>query len=174
MLSAIRLAAAFLFAGAELDGKIVYQTADYRIDILLLGSTGKPRIELASDPPLERQEIIALLLFGREPSELDDDQAATVGNTDAALASQAFGLPMLFLLASTPVEYVGYNPETQSYSARLRLPGGASMELGSDLEESNRLRLRKRLARHWVIETELRGEEEGNAITTFIEWFNRY
>lgn len=159
----------------DLDGLILYKAPDATVRILLLGSTAKPRVELQSDPPMERDQIISLLLFNKAPSELDPSQQESVGHTQNALASNAFGLASLYLFASTPIEYVGYDPAARSYSVRFSLPGGASMEVGSDFDETRHLRVRKRLASHWALQTEVRSQEaEGNAVTTFLEWFNRF
>ncbi|MBI4423445.1 MAG: translocation/assembly module TamB domain-containing protein [Elusimicrobia bacterium] len=160
----------------ELDAAIRYKTPEAVVRILLLGTTDKPRVQFMSEPPMDRSQVLALLLFGKPPSELDADQAASVGHTNAALTEQAFGLASLFLFASTPIEYVGYNPEAGTYTIRFRLPGGATAEVGSDLEESRRVRVRKRLSRRWAVETELRRElaTERNAVATFLEWFLRY
>lgn len=158
----------------DMDGLILYTTADVTVKIMLVGSTKKPRVEFLSEPPMERDQIIALLLFNKPPDQLDDAEQESVGNTQNALASNALGLATLYLFASTPIESVAYDPATQGYSVRFKLPGGASMEVGGD-DETKRLRLRKRLASHWALQTEVRTEEEsGNAVTTFLEWFNRF
>ncbi len=159
-----------------LDGLILYPTSDATIRILLLGSTAKPQVTLESEPPLTQQEIVALLLYGKSPDALDYDQAASVGNAQSALGSGAFGLASLYLFASTPIDYVGYDSTTQTYSMKFRLPGGASLSVGSNtLEESQSVSVRKRLASHWVIETQARRSPvEGNVVETILEWFERY
>ncbi len=160
----------------EIDAAIQRATPEAVIRILIVGSTSKPRVHFMSEPPMDRSQILALLLFGKPPSELDSDQVASVGHTNAALTEQAFGLASLFVFASTPIDYVGYNPESQTYAVRFRLPGGATAELGSKTEESRHVRVRKRLSRRWAVETELRREvsAERNAVATFLEWFQRY
>lgn len=158
----------------DIEGLLLHRTGGVVVRIMLLGSTAKPRVELESDPPMDRQAILALLLYGKPTQALESEEASTVGNLNSALTTQAFGLMSLFLFGSTPVEYIGYDPMTQSYVVRLRIPGGATMELGTDLDESRSLRLRKRLAPRWFLETEVRREEERSLATTFLEWFNRY
>lgn len=164
----------------DLDGLITFRHNEADIRVKLLGSTDKPHVVFDSDPPMRQQDIIALLLFGKSPDELDPDQTATVSNSHSAMASGAFGLASLYLFASTPIQYVGYDPSSQSYAIKFSLPGGASLEVGSTPDQSRRLTLRKRLARHWVLQTEVQSIQEGqtssqrNAVTTFIEWFQRY
>jgi hypothetical protein len=158
-----------------LEGLILYPTPDATVKISLLGSTAKPQLVLESDPPMSQQEIMALLLYGRAPNQLDSDQAASVGNAQSAVANGAFGLASLYLFASTPIDYVGYDPATQTYSMKFRLPGGASLSVGSGLEESRTLSLRKRLASRWVLETQARrSASEGNVFETILQWYERF
>lgn len=162
----------------KLDGKIVYKRQDATIDILLVGSTDKPTITFQSDPPMTQQEIMALLLYGKPPGELDTDQQASAGNAQAAFTSGALGLTSLFLFASTPVDSVGYDPATQTYQIRFKLPGGATLGVGSNLQESKTLTLRKRVARNVEVETQLsqtqQQSQRRDAVTTFLQWFRRY
>lgn len=159
----------------ELDGLLLYSAAEATVRIMVLGTTKKPRVLFISDPPMEREQVIALLLFNKPPDELDEGQQESVGNTQNALASNALGLATLYLFASTPVEYVGYDPASNSYAIRFKLPGGATMEVGSDFDESRHVKLRKRLSSRWAIQSELRDERSGgNVVATFLEWFRRY
>lgn len=159
----------------DLDGKIVYKKSDVTIDILLLGSTEKPQVDFQSDPPMSRDEIVAVLFYGKSPGELDSEQQATVGNASAGMANGAFGVVSLYLLAATPIDYVGYDPATQTYQARFKLPGGATLSVGSNLEESRTLTLRKRILKNVELETGVRRTPgETNAVTTFLQWFRRY
>ncbi|HXT00311.1 MAG TPA: translocation/assembly module TamB domain-containing protein, partial [Elusimicrobiota bacterium] len=64
-----------------LDGLIKYKAPEALISIRLLGTTDKPRVVFESDPPLSENDIVALLVFGKSPNELDADQSATVSNT---------------------------------------------------------------------------------------------
>lgn len=162
-------------APAEIDGKLVYKRNAVTVDILILGTTAKPTVVFESDPPMSQNEIVALLLYGKSPDELDADQKSSAGNASAAMTSGAFGLASLFLFASTPVESVSYDAASSSYEVKFKLPGGATLAVGSNLKESKTLGLRKRLARHWEIQTEAdSGEGERGAITTFLQWFERY
>jgi len=162
-------------APAAIDGKIVYKKNAVTVDILILGTTAKPTVVFESDPPISQNEIVALLLYGKSPDELDADQKSSAGNASAAMTSGAFGLASLFLFASTPVDSVSYDAASSSYEVKFKLPGGATLAVGSDLKESKTLGLRKRLARHWEIQTEAdSGEGERGAITTFLQWFERY
>ena len=157
----------------DLDGLIVYKTAEARILIRLLGTAQKPRVEFESEPPMSQGDIMAMLLFGKSPGKLDSDQQASAANTQTAVANSAFGLASLYVLASTPVEYVGYDPVSRTYTVKFRIPGGATLQVGSD--GTNRgVQLRKRLAANLAIQTELTNTQtQGNVVTTLLEWYGR-
>jgi hypothetical protein len=164
---------------AAIDGELSYKAAEATIRILLLGTAKKPRVDFMSDPPMERDEIIALLVYGKSPSELDLDEAQSVGNTRTALESKAFGLASLYLFGTTPIETVTYDAASRAYAVKFRLPGGASMELSSDFSTTRELRVRKLLAPHWAVQSELQtrrdeaGTETGGG-AAWLEWFDRY
>jgi hypothetical protein len=162
--------------GMPLDGKIVYKKNDATVDILILGSTAKPAITFRSDPPMTPNEVAGLLLYGKSPAELDADQQASAGNAAAAMTSGALGLMSLYLFAATPIDSVGYDAATQTYQIRFKLPGGATLAVGSDLQESQSLTLRKRVARSVELVTQMNKEQtqQKNALTTFLQWFKRY
>ncbi len=161
-------------AGA-LEGLVRYQAPGAAIGIRLLGTTQKPVVELTSEPPLKREAIIGLLIFGKNPDELDPEQTASVQNTETALESQAFGLASLYLFGATPIEHVGYDPATKTTSVKLRLPGGANLTLGSDFDQSRQLTVRKPLTAHWAIQSEFTEQgKENRGAATFLEWLNRY
>lgn len=159
-----------------INGLIKFRESSIDVSLILLGTTDKPKVYFESEPPLDQQQIIALLLFGKPPNDLDPDQTTTVSNSQSAMAQGAFGLASLYLFASTPVQYVGYDPGTQTYAMRFSLPGGASVEVGTASDQTKHVTLSKRLASHWIIETELQRDpdQQRNAVSTFLEWFQRY
>ena len=158
-----------------LDGLVSYKSPKAAISILILGTTEKPRIELTSDPPMKREDIIALLIFGKSPYDLDSEQATSVSNTETGLTSRAFGLASLYLFGSTPIERVGYDPATKTTLVSVRLPGGANLTLGSDFDQNRQVSVRKSLAPHWAIQSEISDQgRQSKAVATFLEWFQRY
>jgi len=159
----------------DLDGLITHKTSEVKIEILIVGTTEKPHVELLSDPPLSRQQIISILLFNKSLQELTDEDKNTAGQLDQALLSEAFGLASLFLLSSTPIESVYFDPRTQSYTARVRLDDNTSLSVGSNFESSQQFTLRRRLGGPWSVSTELRQTDNADdIITTLIEWFKRF
>ncbi|KHD87585.1 MAG: hypothetical protein OM95_13405 [Bdellovibrio sp. ArHS] len=159
----------------DLDGLLIHRTSEVKIEILIVGTTEKPRIELLSDPPLSRQQIISILLFNKSLQQLADEDKNTAGQLDQALLSEAFGLASLFLLSSTPIESVYFDPRTQSYTARVRLDDQTSVSLGSNFETSQQFTVRRRLGGPWSLSTELKqSDNTEDVITTLIEWFKRF
>lgn len=159
----------------DLDGLITHSTSEVNIQILVVGTTEKPRIEFLSDPPLSRQQIISILLFNKSLQQLADDEKSTAGQLDQALLSEAFGLASLFLLSSTPIESVYFDPATQSYIARVKLDDQTSVSLGSNFETAQQVTLRRRLGGPWSISTALQQSKNSeDIITTLIEWFQRF
>ena len=158
-----------------LDGLIKYKADEALISIRLLGTSDKPQVVFESDPPLSQSDIIGLLVFGKSPDELDADQSATVANTQTAMSDKAFGLASLYLFASTPIQFVGYDPAAKSYTMKVRIPGGETLSLNSDFDATKSVQLRKRLSRNFAIVTEaVNSTTQGNSVVTFLEWFTRY
>lgn len=159
----------------DLDGLITYKTSEVLIKILIVGTTEKPTIELLSDPPLSRQQILSVLLYNKSLQQLADEEKSTASQMDQALLNNAFGLLSLFFLSSTPIESVYYDPTTQSYTAQVRLDDQTSLSLGSDFEKSQQFTLRRRLGGPWSISTELeQTEDASDVVTTLVEWFKRF
>ena len=90
----------------KLNGVVGINYLDYDINVLLTGTSTQPSVKFVSDPPLSDDNIMALLLFGRAPDELDQHQKDSVSNTRAALANATLGISSLYLLASTPIESI--------------------------------------------------------------------
>jgi hypothetical protein len=158
-----------------LDGLIKYKAAEATISIRLLGTTDKPQVVFESDPPMNQSDIVAMLVFGKSPDDLDADQAATVANSQTAMSDEAFGLASLYLFASTPVQFVGYDPATKSYTMKLRVPGGETLSLNSDFDTTKSVQLRRRLSKHFaIVEEAVNSQTEGNGFVTLLEWFTRY
>jgi hypothetical protein len=162
-------------AAGDVNGTILYRNPEITIRILLLGSTEKPRVEFLSDPPLDRQQIVAVLLFNKSPSELTEEESSSAGSFSQATADGALGLFSLFFLSSTPVESIAYDPVTQTYSARLRLDKKTTLSVGSDFDRERQVALRRRLGGRFAIRTELHNQQgQPDVLLTLLEWFKRF
>lgn len=160
---------------SEVNGEIIVDYADYRIRILALGLLKAPETRFLSEPPLPQDQVVAVLLFGKPTSALNASDSESVANFSNAVADRAVTLASMYLLASTPVESIAYDPMGHSFSARIRLGGGATLDIGSDLKEHNQLGIRKRLSPSWTISTDLHDPLAATrTLTAFLEWSQGY
>ncbi len=53
--------------------RVVY--LDYNIDVIVVGTFKRPVVVFESDPPLEREQIISVLIYGRTFDELNTDKS---------------------------------------------------------------------------------------------------
>jgi autotransporter translocation and assembly factor TamB len=67
------------------DITAVYTTADYRIEVHITGQADKPALDLTSEPPLEKADILSVLLFGKPAHQLGQGESV-------ALQQKALGL----------------------------------------------------------------------------------
>lgn len=159
----------------ELDGLILYSNPEVDIRILLLGNTEKPRVEFESDPPLNRQQIVSVLLFNKSLDELNEEEVDSATSLNSAMSDGAFGLFSLIFLSSTPIQSVSYDPTTGAYTARMRLDDRTTFSMGSNFSESRNFTLRRRLGGAWSIRSELKQQDnEPDVVLTLIEWLKRF
>lgn len=160
----------------SIDGLLTHENSEVKIRMRILGSTEKPEVVWESDPPLTQRQIIAIIVFGKSLNELSQEESASTQNLERAFADGAFGLASLFLLASTPIESISYDPISKSYAARLKLGDRTSVSLGSDFEDRQSLAIRRQLRGAWSIKTEIQSNsaEETDQVSTFLEWFKRF
>jgi hypothetical protein len=134
-----------------IDGRFRIDQTQYRITVEVSGTLRQPLIRLSSDPYLEKNEIISVLLYDRTSDQLVGADAETVGSFNAALADRAIGLFGLWAFASTPIRSFSYNPVTKVYAATVQLADGLTAGIGTDWEEAAHLEVRKRVSRRWVL-----------------------
>lgn len=158
-----------------LDGRFSIKKADYLIYADIHQENKKSYITLTSEPPLSEEDIVSLILFNELSTNLDTTSTDSVQDTQAAMTKKTIGFFSFFVLASTPIESVNYDPTTQQYSARVKLPGGFTGTVGSDWDKSQEVGLRKRLGGKWVISATVGTDTEGEQRQeTMIEWYHRY
>jgi hypothetical protein len=170
------------FFNLDLKTKLVNAKAnvfytDYKVTLLLSGTLNSIHLGLESDPPLNRSQIVAVLLFGKTLDSLDETQGASVNHFDAAAKDGAMTLASLYLFSSTPVESVGYNPHTQGITAKVKLANGTTLNMGANEQGLTDIGLTRRLSKHWRINTSLRESDDNsgfNTAMTLLEWFTRF
>ncbi|HCU23812.1 MAG TPA: hypothetical protein DF383_02250 [Deltaproteobacteria bacterium] len=161
---------------SELDGRFQVTYSNVTIEILLLGTVRRPHVIFQSDPPMSEEEIISFLIYGRSFDSLDTNQSESVSDMAGAMGDRAVALASLFLLASTPIESVSYNPATGEFAARLRLAEGTSLKVGTTHGETQQVGLRKSLGKNWIINTYIENdsEEKEQRGGAFLEYYKRY
>ncbi len=157
------------------DGRLSIKRTDCTIFADLRKTPDGTTFRLTSEPAFDEDDIVAMLLFNERASDLDDGSKRSVEDTRMAVSRKSLGFFSFFVLASTPVESVAYNPTTRVYSARVRLPGGFSATVGSDWDKTQEVGLMKRLGGKWILSVGTSTDAEGSSRQeSMIEWWNRY
>jgi hypothetical protein len=153
----------------EINLNSSYYTSGYRINLKVIGTLDKPKLILSSYPTLPREDILSLLIFKRKSNAISGSQRQSVGGTEAAIADRALGLFSIWAFASTPIEYVAYDPNSKSYTASIALPGNASFKIGTNWESVSNLTLRKQLSETWAIETSYNPNDEDKSKNVMLQ-----
>ena len=161
---------------STVKGSFTIDTGGYVISLLVAGLMESPAITLVSNPPLSEGDIISTLIYGEPADSLDEEGASSVGSMSAAIADRALALTSMFVLASTPIQSVGYNPQTKAFSARIKLGKKTSLitETGGTTKQVG---IRQRIGKGWRITTSYGTDSDPSAITggtALIEWTKRY
>lgn len=159
----------------ELSGLISYSNPEVDIRIQLLGNTQRPIVNFESDPQLNQQQILSVLLFDKSLDELNEDEVSSTSNMSRAVSDGALGLFSLLFLSSTPIQSISYDPNSQSYTARMRLDDNTTFSMQSNMTEQRQFTLRRRLGGNWSVRTELsQDDKRADVIQTLLEWLHRF
>ncbi|MBY0371577.1 translocation/assembly module TamB [bacterium] len=161
----------------ELSARVQINYADYALTLLGEGKLNEPRFTIASNPPLSQNSAYALLLFGRPLEDLSPGQSESVASAQAAVAGGAVSALSMYLLASTPVESIGYEPANGRFLATVRVAEGTSLRVESQKEGLSMVGVRQRLGRDWVISTDVRRDptsDDRRSVSTYLEWTKTY
>ncbi len=159
----------------EVTARVSMRRSGYKIHADLNQRFGKTQISLGSEPPLQEAEIVSLLLYGMPRNSISTEQTRSVGSAQAAMGSEALGIFSFWAFASTPIESVLYDPESQTYSAIVKLPGGVVASIGSNWEDERQVALSKSLGRNWAVSTEIMRDAEGvDRGGTLLRWRKSY
>jgi hypothetical protein len=160
---------------SAIDGRVDVPLGDYQAHIDVVGSIDKPQVRVTSDPPVGEDQLLAALLFNRTPEELDPSESATVGSTRATVSQGALSLASLFLLASTPVEGLSYNPDTGQVTAQVRISEGLSLNVGSGENQAGAVGVRKRIGSNFFVTTNVNNIiQNSSTVSAYVEWRKRY
>lgn len=143
-----------------IDAVIKFPLPEYKITLMLEGPTSKPRYSFESDPPLPQNDIYAVLLFGRPLADLDPDDKSAASRTNQLLSQGILSLSVLYFLAGSPVEYVGYDPDSKNATAQFGLGSKSSLRVGGGSEGVNSTAIRRSLGKGWYLDTSVQQSQE--------------
>lgn len=139
----------------EIQSTIEFHLPEYLITLKLAGPLSKPRTAFSSKPPLPEDDIIAVLLFGRPLAGLNpEDKSATKGATQI-ISQGILSLAVLYYLAGSPVESIGYDPDSKVVSAQFGLGRKNSLRVESAKKSGGigSYGIRHALGKGWYIDS---------------------
>lgn len=164
-------------AEPELSARVDIDYTDYQLTLTAVGKLNDPKFSLRADPPLSENSAYALLLFGRPLEELSAGQTDSVAAAQSAIAGGAVSALSMYLLASTPIESIGYEPSSGRFLATIRLGAGTSFRWEGQKEGWAVMGVRRRLGRGFSISTDIRREsmsDDHRSVSSFLEWTKTY
>lgn len=138
---------------------IEFPLPEYKVTLELEGPVSKPRYSFRSDPPLPQNDIYAVLLFGRPLADLDSDGKTAAQKTNQLLSQGILSLSVLYFLSGSPVEYVGFDPDSKNATAQFGLSRKTSLRVGGGEEGMNAGGLRHSLGRGWYLDTSVQSKQ---------------
>jgi hypothetical protein len=136
-----------------INATIVFPLPEYKITLNLEGPLSNPRHSFTSEPPLPQNDIYSVLLFGRPMSDLAADDKAAASRTNQLLSQGILSLSVLYFFAGSPVEYIGYDPETRGATAQIGLGSKSSVRVGRGAGGSTSTSVRRSLGKGWYLDT---------------------
>lgn len=144
----------------QIDAEIMFPLPEYKITLKLEGPMSKPKYAFQSKPPLPEDDIYSVLLFGRPLQDLSTDDKSAAAKTNSILAQGILSLSVLYFLAGSPVEYVGYDTDSKSAVAQFGLSDKSSLRVGGGNEGVNSTTLRRTLGKGWYLDTSVQQSQE--------------
>ena len=156
----------------KIKGVVWVQVLDYFIAINLTGSPSQPIVLFQSDPQLDEDQILSVLLFGQPLGELAESDRASVRSLRTAFTDAVLGLTSLYVLASTPIQSVGYDVDQKMLTAHIGLGEGTTLQVGSQGKALSEVSLQKRLSRELTLRSDVEriGTQGKKVVSAFIEW----
>ena len=146
----------------EIVATIEFHLPEYKIILQLEGPTSKPRQAFSSVPPLPVDDIYAVLLFGRPLSGLDPDDKSAAQKSNQILSQGILSLAVLYYFAGSPVESIGYDPESNEVSAQIGLGAKNSLRVGGSGSGLNSAGVRRALGKGWYIDSSVQKTTKPN------------
>jgi hypothetical protein len=148
-----------------LVGRLRFPLPEYEIFLRVEGPLSQPRTLFESSPPLDTNDIYAVLLFGRPMSELDPEGRQGIGRVQQGLAQGFFSLSTLYLLAGSRIESLGFDPNTNDVTAQLRLDRRHTLRVGTQ-DGQGSVAIRRSLGKGWFIESSAQDSSRAGELNT--------
>lgn len=136
-----------------LKAEIEFRLPEYLVTLVLEGPLSQPRPYFSSVPSLPLDDIYAVLLFGRPMTDLAGDDRTAAQQTNRVLSQGILSLSVLYFFAGTPVESLGYDPDTNELSAQIGLGSKNSLRVGSQDGGLGSVGIRRSLGKGWYLDT---------------------
>lgn len=146
-----------------IEATLKFPLPEFKITLKLEGPISKPRYAFSSVPPLPQNDIYAVLLFGRPMTELDPDDKGAAQQTNQILSQGILSLSVLYFLAGSPVEYVGYDPNSSNATAQIGLGSKNSLRVGAGSGGVNSTAVRRSLGKGWYLDTSVQSPSSGSS-----------
>jgi hypothetical protein len=158
------------------EGEVSVKRTNHKVLMKISERSGMPKVDLSSEPPLDKTDVLSVLLYNQTTRELNPDNSTSVAETRSALANKAIGLFSVIALSSTPIDAVTYDANTGVYSARVKISDGLTATIGTNWDKTQTLAFRKRLGKNFVLSTlvESNSDSDSNSGKTLLEWVRRY
>lgn len=137
----------------QIIGQLVFDLPQYKITLDVEGPINEPRHAFKSVPPLPLDDIYSVLLFGQPLSSLDDSDKESAQKTSELVSKGIFSLAVLYYFAGTPVESIGYDPDTDLVTAQVGLGDKSSLHVSGEEGGLNSAGVRRSLGKGWYIDS---------------------
>lgn len=132
---------------------IDFNLPEYTITLKMNGPLSKPRTAFASKPPLPEDDIIAVLLFGRPLNDLDAEDKTATKKTSQIISQGLLSLSVLYFFAGSPIQSIGYDPESKEVSAQVGLGKSNSLRVSSEGGGIRKAGVKHSLGKGWYIDS---------------------
>lgn len=146
----------------QIIATIEFHLPEYKVTLELEGPMSSPRQAFSSNPPLPLDDIYAVILFGRPLSGLDPDDRSAAKKSNQILSQGILSLAVLYYFAGSPVESLGYDPESNELSAQIGLGAKNSLRVGTSGSGLNSAGVRRSLGKGWYIDSSVQRTTNDN------------
>lgn len=136
-----------------LSGVVEFLLPEYKVSLNLVGPIQSVRSYFTSEPPLQIDDIYAVLLFGRPMTDLDAQAKSDAQRSAQVLSQSILSLTTLYFFAGSPVESLGYDPDRSEVSAQFGLSRNSSLRVSSQAQGERSAGVRRNLGRGWYLDT---------------------